>query len=606
MILNDNIKQLLLRLFAALGMITAITMTVAIYATWSFFHPPQKEPEVPKAMVLSLDFTSPIVEQARDFSLSLPALLNKRNETTLLSIVRALENAKNDPKIKGVIAQFGSYESPELVHAQEIAVALDHFRASGKPTYAYAASYGDFAPGRSLYALASHFDNIWLQPIGAVALSPLSIEAPFGKTALSKFGIEADFLRREEYKSVMENVSRDNFSPPVRANMENMIFSLNDQVAQMLAQGRKIEPLKARTLLANGPYTANEALKEGLVTKIGYEDEFFKELDEKLGKETVSVDSAYYLYVHNQEQKNEPKGTVAIIYAEGMITDAPSEGPYSLLQEEIVDTQSVVQAFEDAAKDKDVKAILFRVNSPGGSPVASESIRRAMVKAKESKKPIYVSMGGVAASGGYWIAMNADRIIANPATITGSIGVVAGKFVIGGLLDKVGVKIDTITMEKNASLWSMHRPFDAKGRERMNVMLDETYKAFTDNVAAARKISPEKMTDIAKGRVFTGEQAVKIGLVDELGGMDFTIASLKKTMGLQETDRLYLKPFPAPETPETLVIRLLNNLRFGGAMALSFAHDFQKASTALRPIIGTLNDHGSITAKLPAALWDIK
>ncbi len=606
MILNNNIKPFLLRLFAVMGVIATVAIIVGVYATWNFFHPEKKALEVPKAMVLALDFTSPIVEQARDFSLSLPALLDESNETPLLSIVRALENAKNDPKVKGVIAQFSPTESPEIVHAQEIAVALDHFRASGKPTYAYAASYGDFAPGRSLYALASHFDNIWLQPIGAVALSPLSIEAPFGKTALGKFGIEADFLRREEYKSVMENVSRDNFSPPVRANMESMLFSLNDQIAQMLAQGRKIDPLKAHTLLSNGPYTANEALKENLVTKIGYEDEFFKELDDKLGKETVSVDSSYYLYVHNQERKDEPKGTMAIIYAEGMITDEPPEGPYRLAQEEMIDTQAIVQAFEDAAKDKDVKAILFRVNSPGGSPVASESIRHALIKAKESKKPVYVSMGSMAASGGYWIAMNADRIIADPATITGSIGVVAGKFVLGGLLDKLSIKIDTVTTDKNASLWSVHKPFDAKGRERMNVMLDETYKAFTDNVAAARKIPVEKMPDIAKGRVFTGEQAVKIGLVDELGGMDFTIANLKKTMGLQETDRVYLKQFPAPETPETLAIRILHNLRFGGAMVLSLAHDFQKASAALRPIIGALDDHGAITAKLPATWENVK
>ncbi len=601
MILNNNIKQFLLRLFAAIGMIVTAGMIVGAYATWNFFHPEKKSLEVPKAMVLALDFTSPVVEQARGFSLSLPALLDESNETPLLSIVRALENAKNDPKVKGIIAQFSPAESPALVHAQEIAVALDHFRASGKPTYAYAASYGDFAPGRSLYALASHFDNIWLQPIGAVALSPLSIEAPFGKTALGKLGIEADFLRREEYKSVMENISRDSFSPPVRANMEGMVFSLNDQIAHMLAQGRKIDSAKANTLLANGPYTANEALKEGLVTKIGYEDEFFKELDDKLGKETVSVDSSYYLYVQSQERKDEPKGTLAVIYAEGMITDAPPEGPYRLAQEEMIDTGAIVQAFEDAAKDKDVKAILFRINSPGGSPVASESIRRALIKAKESKKPVYVSMGAMAASGGYWIAMDADRIIADPATITGSIGVVAGKFVIGGLLDKLGVKIDTVGVDKNASLWSMRTPFDARGRERMNVMLDETYKAFTDNVAAARKIPLEKMPTIAKGRVFTGEQAVKVGLVDELGGMDFAIASLKKTMGLQETDRVYLKQFPAPETPETLAIRILRNLRFGGAMALSFMQDFQRVSSALRPVIGALNDHGAITAKLPMA-----
>ncbi|HAX91159.1 MAG TPA: signal peptide peptidase SppA, partial [Rhodospirillaceae bacterium] len=589
-----NIKQFLLRLFASVGLIMTISIGVGAYATWNFFHPKITQPELPKEMILTLDFTAPVVEQVQDFRLSLPALLEEGGETPLLHIIRALENAKDDPKVKGVIAKFGS-EPIDLVHVQEIAMALDHFRASGKFTYAFATSYGDFGPGSGLYSLASHFENIWLQPIGAVAYSAASIEAPFGKSALEKFGVQTDFMRREDYKSVMENVTRDSFSAPVRANMESMLSSLNGQIARIVAMGRRIDIGKSTSLMAGGPYTANEALAAGLVTKLGYVDEITKEVEEKAGKDAEPVDPAYYLYVYNQNRKDEAKGTIAVIYGEGMITDTPAEGPYRLAEDGMIDTASIVGAFDDASKDKDVKAILFRVNSPGGSPVASETIRRALIKAKESKKPIYVSMGSVAASGGYWIAMNADYIVANPATITGSIGVVAGKFVLGEMFDKLGVKFDTISSDGRAGMWSPRTPFDTKGRERMNAMLDETYKAFTDNVSAARKIAPEKMPDVAKGRVFTGEQAFKVGLIDEIGGMDSTILALKKELKLKPTDRVYLQQFPPPETPETLVIRMLHNLRFGGAVVMDFMREFQKVSAALRPVIGMINDNGVIT-----------
>ena len=596
-------KQFLLRLFAAIGVLLTISLSLGAFSMWSWINSESEGPEAPKSMYLTLDFTNPISEPIHDFAPSLARILyDEGKETPLIYIVRALENAKNDPKVKGVVAMFGG-ESVSLVHAQEIAAALDSFRTSGKPSYVFAPSYGDFASGGSIYYLASRFENIWLQPIGAVGLGSLVIEAPFGKTALSKLGVETDFMRREEYKSVMENVSRDSFSPTVRANMESMLKSLSDQIAQGLAAGRKFAADQAQSIVANGPYTSGEALKSGLVTKLGYEDEIEKELKDKAGdKDVAFLDPASYLFYFNRDRKDESKGDIAIIYAEGVITDHPAKGPSALAEDEMIDTQSIVDAFKDATEDKDIKAIIFRVNSPGGSPVASETIRRALIKAKESKKPVFVSMGRVAASGGYWIAMDADRIIANPATITGSIGVVSGKFVLGGLFDKLGVKWDSIKTSENANLWSSRTPFDAKGRERINAMLDETYKAFTDNVAAARKIAPEKMPDIAKGRVFTGEQALKVGLVDELGGLDTTIASMKKQLKLEPTDRLMLRQFPEPETPATLVLKLLQDIGSGGAMIRGSLGELKELRAAFAPLFESLSAASQpVSARLPSS-----
>lgn len=594
-------KQFFVRLFAVIGLILTLGIATGGLLTWSWLTSEGPEEKAPEKIVLSLDLTAPVGEAIMDFDASLPALVyGDEGKTPIIYILRALENAKKDPKVKGVVAFFGT-EPLHLSQAQEIAAAIDNFRQSGKFTYIYAPSYGGFGSSNTFYYLASHFENVWMQPVGTIGLSGLGMEAPFGKTALAKLGIETDFMRREEYKSVMENVSQDAFSPTVKANMTSMMESLSQQIAKGIADGRKIEIAKANELIANGPFTSNEAVKNNLITRLGYEDELEKELDDKAGKDSEYLQPADYLYYHYKGYKDEAKGEIAVIYAEGLITDDPPRGPASLAEEEIIDTDSIVDAFEEAAKDDKVKAILFRVNSPGGSPVASETIRRALVKAKESKKPVFVSMGQVAASGGYWISMNADRIIANPATITGSIGVVAGKFVLGGLFDKLGIKWDGMSTSDNAMLWSTRSPFNAKARERMNAMLDETYKTFTDSVAAARKIAPEKMGDVAKGRVFTGEQALQVGLVDELGGLETAVVALKKELKFAPEDRVMLKQFPAPETPETLIMRMLQNLGLVSAMLHNSWGDWVKIRSSFAPILQALSSaKDPVSARLPS------
>ncbi len=606
------IRKFLTRLFAFIGVFLTLVLLLAFWGLHAWLFPNDAQPETPKEMILSIDFTNPIVEKPRDFELSLPALLQEEPETPLFLIVRALNEAKNDPRVKGVVAYFGSSGGPSLVQMQEVSSALARFKESGKPAYSFAQSYGSFSGGRALVALATHFDHIWLQPVGIVGLTGLGIEAPFAKSALENIGVKANFLRREEYKSAMENVSQDSFSPAVRENMERLMESLHEQVAEALAQGRKIEKPKAMAFLANGPYTASEAIKMGLVTKIGYEDEMNKEIDEKLGKDIAKVDPQTYLYYVGKDSKIETKADVALIYAEGVLTDQPRKGPYRLAgDDEKIDADAVAQAFDDAVKNEKIRAILFRVNSPGGSPVASESIRRALVKAKEAKIPVFVSVGAVAASGGYWIIMDADHIVANPASVTGSIGVVGGKFVLEGLYDKIGLKWERLGTSDNAHLFSTRSAFDAKGEERINAMLDEVYQAFTSGVSAARKIPLEKMPDIAKGRVFTGKQALDAKLVDELGGMETAVAAVKKRLNLEPSDKISLWRYPEPETPQTILLRAVENMRFGslflsslggGAPSLRFLERLENATARLAPLWDELEeaDQGGVRAILPA------
>lgn len=597
-------KAFLLRLLAVIGGFFLFMMLCGGLYAWYWYAHLSSPEATPKDMVLALDFTTPVVETTPDFSFSLQNIMYENEQPTpLIYIIRALENAKDDPKVKGVVANFGS-RTLSFVQVQEIAKALQDFRQSGKFSYAYAANYGNFTAHGTNYLLASAFENIWLQPVGTIGLSNLGVESPFAKSALAKIGIVGDFMQREEYKSVMENITRDAYSPPVKENLTSLIGNMNDQLIRTLAASRKIDVAQAQTLFSNGPYTSNEALKNKLVTQLAYQDQFSDIVDEKAGKEAAVVSPSTYLaYFLNDHPAEQAKAEIALIVADGMIVDEAPKGPERLaMQGEIINTDSIVQAFDDAAKDKDVKAILFRVNSPGGSPSASESIRRALDKAKESKKPVYVSMGRVAASGGYWIAMDADKIIADPATLTGSIGVVAGKFVLGELFDKLGLTWDTISTGDNATMWSVRKPFSDKGRERMNAMLDDTYKTFTDSVAAARKIPPEKIPDIAKGRVYTGEQALKAGLVDELGGLNETIAALKTTLNLKADDRVVIAQFPPPETPVSLLMQILENLPFTGANfngLLPFLHD---AQAALLPFLQTLLlQTGTLHASLPVA-----
>jgi protease-4 len=580
------VKAFLVRLFAVIGVLTTLTVLTTGFGIWYWVERPDPAPTPPEAMVLHLDFATPIVEQTQGLNLSLSALLDDKSAVSLLSVVRAIDRAKDDPRVKGLTANFGALQ-PDLAQAQEIRAALARFRASGKFTMAYAANYGGMGGGNRAYYLASAFQDIWLQPIGLVGLTGLGIEAPFGKKVLDTWGVTPDFVQREEYKSLMENATREAFSPPVRANMQSLLDSLATQEVDGIAEGRQAPRDKIAALMAKGPFTSEEALAEGLITRIGYWDELDDAVNEKAGKDAVQVDPTTYLAYALPKGQTEakPKATVALITAEGLISDDPSGSPMRFTDEDIIDTDKTVAAFQDATDDEDVKAILFRVNSPGGSPSASESIRRALIKAKEAGKPVFVSMGEMAASGGYWIAMDADRIVAEPGTLTGSIGVVGGKFAIKGLSDKLGVTWDHLETAPNAGLWSLASPFTPEQRARIEALIDDTYAAFTKNVANARHLPPGKIVEVAKGRVFSGAQAKDVGLVDELGGVQTTIQALKTKLGLQPDDKIELVRFPEPETPTSMLFKLMKNLGLQSIAAQSALGDWQKLTTRLAPVL---------------------
>lgn len=587
-------KEFLIRAFAVIGLIVTLLTILGMVVVE---HNKQVAPEEPKTVILSLDFDEPIVEQNEPSPLDLAM---HEDTMPLLDILHAIDKAKDDPKVKGIVAHFGSTQ-PSLAQAQEIRAAILRFRTSGKFTYAFAASYGGFGLGNRAYYLASAFENIWLQPVGSVGLTGLAIQSPFGKAALEKIGVSADFMQREEYKSFMEMAQRDNFSPLVRIEMQAMLEDLSNQIAGGIAENRNWDVGRVKRLMERGPFTDAEAEKAGLVTHLGYADELDNEIEKKAGSAAVQAEVEDYLMYRDEAKPAKIKAKVALIFGTGLIMDKAS-GPGDIGGEHVLGADTLAKAFDDAADDKTIKAILFRVDSPGGSPEASETIRRALVHAQNKGKPVFVSMGEVAASGGYWVAMNADYIAAEPGTLTGSIGVVGGKFDLSGLMQKVGVSIDTLKTTENAGMWSMNGKFSPAQRERVNALLDQTYHAFVKNVSEARKIPMEKMPDIAKGRVWTGEQAIPIGLVDQLGGYDVTLGALRKKLNLSETDMMSLELFPPPETPVERVMKLLKGFGIESAMIRSALIQWQGMQTAFSPVWSDMAGFNKpVSARMPGA-----
>jgi len=592
--LRQRITTSAVRIFAAIGVLTTL---LAVLVIFSVIHAEYATPSEPDSVVLVLNFDQPIIEKSESSPLDFAI---HEESTPLLDILHAIDRARGDPHAKGLVARFGGRQ-PSLAQAEEIRAALARFRTSGKFTYAFGSTYGDFGSGNRAYFIASGFENIWLQPVGAVSLTNIAIEAPFGRAALEKIGVHGDFMRREEYKSFSETFMRDDFSPPVRANMQAMVDDFATQIAEGIAEGRKWNVARVRQLMAKGPYTASEALKEGLVTHIAHAEDLEEELKKKAGNdvELASVDE--YLAYRGEGGKSKPKARVALIYGTGLIMDHAEGGASDVTGEDMMGADKIAGAFDDAADNKKIKAIIFRVDSPGGSPEASETIRAALMHAQKVGKPVFVSMGGVAASGGYWVAMNADQIIAEPGTITGSIGVLAGKFVIGGLMQKLGINWDSLSSGKNGDLWAMTKEYTPEQRERINAFLDETYRTFTESVASARKIPPVKMPEVAKGRVWTGAQAAKIGLVDQLGGYDVTLGAVRKKLGLKPDDMLAIEQFPPPLSPAEKVLKILKGIGIESAMIRTALVQWQHLQ-ALAGVVWDGEGLSPVVARVPFAI----
>jgi protease-4 len=496
-------------------------------------------------LILELDLTQGIAEGPPTDPV---AALLSRHKTRLADVLDGLRRAREDSRVRALIAKVGG-QHIGLATVQELREAIGQFRAAGKPAYVWAESFGEFSRGNLPYYLATAFDQIYLQPSGSLGLTGILIEQVFLRSALDKIGVSFEAAQRQEYKTAAHPLTERGFTGPAREATEHLATSIADQLTAAIAERRGKTPADARALLDRGPFLPHEALAERLVDTVGYRDEVYAAVRKEAGADAILQYVGRYQRAHTlaQRARKLPKPReryVAVIYATGPIRQGRSgRGPMS---GPAIGSDTVAGALRAAAADERARAILLRVNSPGGSSTASDTIWREVVRARTAGTPVVVSMGDVAASGGYYIAMAADEIIAQPGTITGSIGVVTGKPVIENLLGRAGITTDAVSEGAHGRMFAPIHPFSQDEWAIVNAWLDHIYADFTGKVAAGRGMSQEQVQEVARGRVWTGADAVNNGLADSLGGLAAAAAAARRRGGLPADAPLRLFPRVTP------------------------------------------------------------
>ena len=494
----------------------------------AFFIPKLKNPSVLK-IKLKENFkeggTNVLMELFKEDSLSFYQLLN------------VLKEAKEDTAIKAV-SIYGSACTLGIAQVEELRSLIKEIREK-KPVYFYTASLGELSGGVIPYYLASVASKIYMQPLGGVGLTGLGIELTFFKNLFDKLGVNPQFFYREEYKGAIEPYIRENMSEPSKQSWKDIFAALENGVAKDIAFEQNCSSERIKKILHEGPYTGKEGIALRLINGILSKEAFEKKVKKTIGSDSEMVSDMRYCEVLEKRAfkkklygifQFKPSEYVALLSLSGPIMRGESS-----LFEEGVFSQDIVEKLNILAKDEDAKAIVIRIDSPGGDAVASECIRSALEVCRKKGKIIIVSMGNTAASGGYWIASEGDKIFSGANTLTGSIGVFMGKFDISELLGKVDINIDGVKTSDNANIESALHPFSETDKEKMEKITEEIYQHFLHLVADKRKMTLDQVRSVAKGRVWIGSEAKKIGLVDRIGGLLDAISEAKKMANLDKS-----------------------------------------------------------------------
>jgi protease-4 len=497
---------------------------------------------VPARTVLEIDFERRFVEQRGSDPLS---RLLGGNDASVAELVAALDRARTDDRVVGLVGHIGAGDFGMAV-TQELRDAVQAFRASGKFAIAFSETFGEFGPGNQGYYLAAAFDEIWLQPSGDVGLNGISAQAMFLRGAFDKLDVDLRMDQRHEYKNAMNMYTERSLTPAHREALASVLGSMHGQLVRGLAEGRGLEPAAVSALIDRGPFLGPEALQERLVDRLAYRDEL---IDHVMAKAGAGAELLFHdRYLERAGKPHQRGARIAVVYGIGAVTRGANSFDPLFGGGPSMGSKTVAGALREAIDDPEVKAIIFRVSSPGGSYVASDTIWRETVRAKTLGKPVIVSMGNLAASGGYFVAMHAAKIVAQPGTITGSIGVLGGKMLTRKLFEKLGVTYDAVKTAANADMFSEVDDFSAHGWQRFQSWLDRVYVDFTAKVADGRGLPLEKVQQIARGRIWTGEDARGIGLVDELGGWPVALRLAREAAGLAADADIELRTYPAEKS----------------------------------------------------------
>jgi protease-4 len=490
------------------------------------------------AAVLELDLRQGLTDQEP----SGLALFSDR-KLSVMKIVTTLRRAETDPKVKSVLVRL-----PETgiapAAADELRLAFIHFRKAGKPILAH--SQGLYPEGMvaSTYEVGAASGELWMQGESSFQVVGAATSELFLKRFFDKHDIKASFEQRYEYKNAVNPYLYSDYTPAHREATLGWMTSVWNTALSAVAADRKLDPADLKKTLVAGPLSAPDALTKHLIDKVGGVREAEDELKTRAGDDAKILDfSDYAAQLRPETKAGAPE--IAVIEAEGaIVTGRGKASPFS--SESNIYSDDTAKAFYDAIDNKKVKAIVFRVSSPGGVDTASEQILQAVKAAKAAGKPVVVSMGTYAASGGYWISSQASAIVSEPSTLTGSIGVFGGKFALGPALSKFGLDMDDLTVGGDyADAFTSSKDFTPSQRATFSAWLDETYAAFVGRVSEGRKIPVARVREIAKGRVWTGAQALQLGLVDELGGFYDAVDKAKALARIPAETDVKLKRYPA-------------------------------------------------------------
>ena len=509
---------------------------------------------VPNGCILELDLQS-LPPETSGFD-PMAFIAGGGRPLLLRQAVAAIHRAAEDTRIAGLIARVQLSAAPPGA-VQELREAIVAFTAV-KPSLAWAETY----PGTLSYYLASAFREVWMQPSGTVGLIGFATNALFLRDALDKAGLQAQFIARGEYKSAANMFTQDRYTEAHREADSRLIESLHNQVWQGIAESRRLDVSALDELADRAPLLRDDALSAALIDRVGFRDEAYRRIGELTDPDADSNPdsddapprlflSRYAQTRHAQTREHGPslpgrktKPAVAVITVAGPIVGGRGGPGLSPFGRSSAGGDTIAAALREAGADDDVKAVVLRVDSPGGSVSASETIWREVCRVRAAGKPVVASMGSVAASGGYYVAMAAEVIVANPATITGSIGVITGKLVARELKDRLGVGSESLRTNVNADAWSVNSPFTAEQYDMVETEANLFYDDFVRRVAEARKMSVEDVGIVARGRVWTGADAIERGLVDELGGLRTAVRRAKVLAGLDIDATIHLVDYP--------------------------------------------------------------
>ncbi|HEX8915460.1 MAG TPA: signal peptide peptidase SppA [Humisphaera sp.] len=512
----------------------------------------RNEKKAKQKAVAHFDLSEPLAERPAEFSLLGDHRLNMR------SLLDRLEKARGDENVKGVLVTLGD-PGVNLSQAMEIRDALASVAKAGKPVFVHADTYDT-----ALYTLASGASDVCVLEGGELMLPGVGIESMFLRGLFDKVGVKADYVQIGEYKGADEEYTRVAASDELRGEMKKLVDGLYEEIVDGIAASRKLNKDVVRQSIDDTMVSAKVAKARGLVDHLVDQDGLRGLLAKKLGGD-VALDPDYGAEKRDPIDFSNPlalmssimkrtgdksadsdKPAVAVIYAEGVIVDGETEEGLLGGGGGQIGSENLRQAFRVAARDKNIKAVVVRIDSPGGSALASEVMWQAARRCAE-KKPVFISVGGMAASGGYYLASSGETIYADPTAVVGSIGVVGGKFVLKDLFDKLGIKTEKFAKGRNAGLFSMNEPWSDRQRVMVTTWMKQTYDQFTERVMTTRKGKIKDIDLVARGRIFVARQAKELGMVDEIGGLGAAVAGAAKKGGLKAGE-YDVRQIPAPKT----------------------------------------------------------